>query len=125
METRGITLGQVQWGNPDCEPSFWPNEVMHWSWVKNIAQNKANSESLRKIGYSSDILMADILRLAVLRRLQSREINWRQWVESDADQSCERRKPRSFDIIGIEHEPLDWAQGRKQERYKGAYQSSF
>ena len=88
METRGISLGQVQWGNPDSEPSFWPNELMHWSWVKNIAQNKGNSESLRKIGYSTEILMVDILRIAVLRRLQSRVIDWRQWVESDADQRC-------------------------------------
>ena len=85
METRGISLGQVQWGNPDSEPSFWPNEVMHWSWVQNIAQSKGNSESLRQIGYPTEILMADILRLAVLRRLQSRVIDWRQWVESDAD----------------------------------------
>ena len=116
METRGISLGQVQWGNPDSEPSFWPNEVMHWSWVQNIAQSKGNSESLRQIGYPTEILMADILRLAVLRRLQSRVIDWRQWVDSDADQTCTtRRKPRALEIIGIEHEPLDWSQGRRPE----------
>ena len=81
---------RVLWGDEQCHPTFWPDEIWPWNLVTNIVHKQFKKPK--------DVNMVETFKIAVRQRLQEKNLDPDTYISEEYTEEEDMMKKRARGI---------------------------